>query len=137
MTIRPSKVRPGEKREPRVVQLMPELTERILAEGANQPGPNVFPDIKNLHRYFNRILHAAHLEKVNALREKLTAHSFRHTYGSLFAGVLPNSFLLQRALGDKDGRSTERYVHLTLQPHMVDLSNLIVGNRRDEPRKNT
>lgn len=97
----------------------------MIADAVNQPGPHVFREIKNLHRYFNRILKAAELEKVDALGEKLTAHSFRHTYGNLLATVLPNAFMLQRALGHKDGRSTDRYIHSEPADHFVDVRNVL------------
>lgn len=104
---------------------MPELTERVIAEADRQSGPHVFPEIKNLHRYFNRILNAAQMEKVNALGEKLTAHSFCHTYGSLLAEVLPNGFMLLRALGHKDGRSTDRYIHAKPAVYVIDLAEVL------------
>jgi len=51
--------------------------------------------------------------KYDALGEKLTVHSFRHTYATLMAEAGIDQFALKNVLGHAQLSTTDRYVHPT------------------------
>lgn len=115
VNLRSCKKKPGVKRNDatpyRVVPFVLDLVKKVAEQ---TPGPHVFSKfpIKN---YFDRILKLAGLDKVDELGEKLTAHSFRHTYGTIQAEAGVEAFVLQNLMRHKDPRMTARYTQRALK----------------------
>lgn len=109
VTIRSAKVRPGSRSKVSRIQVAPEVLERVRDAADRNHGVHVFPPM-TLHCTFNRILGKAGLASVDELGEKLTAHSFRHTFGTMLAEQGANAFVIQNALRHADPRMTSRYV---------------------------
>lgn len=64
--------------------------------------------------------------KVDKLKEKLTAHSFRHTYGTMLAEAGASAFIIQAILRHADPRMTARYLaHARPQVEVVDVSEFL------------
>jgi integrase len=67
-----------------------------------------------LNHLFDRILEKAGIPKLNALGQKLTAHSFRHTFATIFhQHVQGDLSLLRRAMGHTQISTTMIYDHYT------------------------
>ena len=65
-----------------------------------------------LAHLFDRILVRAGIQKFNALGKKLTTHSFRHTFATLFHQAVQGVIaLLRRALGHTQVTTTTMYDH--------------------------
>ena len=72
---------------------------------------------------FNHILREAGIEKINTLGEKLTAHSFRHTYATiLHRKVQGDLSILQRALGHSQITTTMIYDHFEGDAEVIDIT---------------
>lgn len=114
ITIRTAKCKPGSRSEIRTVSICPELCAALKAQMDLTPGPHVFPRYcsARLSRTFSKVLARAGIPKINALDERATLHSFRHTYGTLAAEAVGNNqFLVQQMLGHKQISTTARYCH--------------------------
>ena len=75
---------------------------------------HVFPPTLNLPRDFNAIIKAAGIAKLDNPGHRVTAQSFRHTYGSRSAQMVgQNAFILKDALEQRKLSSTKRYAHHT------------------------
>ena len=77
-------------------------------------GEFVFPPMNNFPRTFNAIIEKAGIQKLDMLGQRVTAHSFRHYYGTRMAQMVgQNAFVVKAALGHSKISTTERYVHHT------------------------
>ena len=56
VTIRSAKVIAGRRGIVRELRISDEMMEMVCEAGRKNPSKHVFPEIKNLHRYFDRIL---------------------------------------------------------------------------------
>ena len=116
--LRPAKQREGREKVAPKVRLIPLpawVIEPLREHMARTKGPHVFPAIVNsVSRNFDLICQKAGIPKFDALKQKVTAHSFRHTYATLLSELLGNNpFMLKEALGHKRITTTERYCHPT------------------------
>ena len=96
----------------RAIPVHREMCSRILEE-APEDSAHAFrrPGIGMSH-LFDCILAEARIPKKNALGEKLTAHSFRHTFATLFHQAVQGDLaLLRRALGHTQITTTQIYDH--------------------------
>lgn len=100
------------------LEVVPVVLDMVKKMAERTPGPHVFGKFP-LNNYFNRILAKAGLTKTDALGEKLTAHSFRHTYGTLQAEAGVNAFVLQNLMRHTDPRTTARYTQRALKGAVV------------------
>lgn len=96
------------------IEVVPAVLALVKQVADKTPGPHVFGGFP-LKNYFDRILKLAGLTKVDVLGEKLTAHSFRHTYGTIQAESGVNSFVLQNLMRHTDPRMTSRYTQRALK----------------------
>jgi len=128
ITIRCSKQLPNQKDRKRSLKV-PQVLVGLLSEISRRtPGDFIFPPIKDLCRRFDRVLKAAGIEKTDALGQKLTAHSFRHTYATFMAeAVGHNPFVLKQVLGHSQISTTDRYCHPTASVPVIDISPFIAG----------
>lgn len=98
--LRSAKMSEGHRSSSRRVKADDQLLALLASQCESTKGNFVFPALPNLFRYFNRVLQAADISKIDDLGEKLTAHSFRHTYATLMAQkVQGDPLALQHALG--------------------------------------
>ena len=117
----------------RLIPLPQWATEPLRNQINCTPGMFVFKPMINAFKKFDRILKLAGIEKFNGLGEKLTGHSFRHTYATLMADAVGhNSFLLKAILGHERISTTERYCHPTAPT--IELS--VSGFEQGEPEFN-
>ena len=96
----------------RAIPVHREMCSRILEE-APEDSIHAFrcPGIGMSH-LFDGILAEARIPKKNALGEKLTAHSFRHTFATLFHQAAQGDLsLLRGALGHTQITTTQIYDH--------------------------
>jgi len=130
VTIRTAKQKPGARSaEPRMVYVPCETLDALRRQAAQTFGPHVFSPIHNAARDFQRCLRRAGVVRLNALCERATLHSFRHTYATRAAqAVGQNQFLLQAILGHRQIGTTAQYCHPTAPPILVDLGFLRNGN---------
>lgn len=125
VTIRSAKVRHGRRGTVRVVPVPEELMEELVQLGRETPGPHVFPPMINLFRTFDRIIKKAGIAKLDELKRKVTAHSFRHTYATLAAQMVGgNPFLVKQILGHTQITTTDRYCHVQAPAIVIDLAAL-------------
>lgn len=141
-TIRSAKLKPGQKPKTRVVAIPQDLMERTLELAGRTPGPFVFASNVSLGKLFDRILIRAGLAteikikegdrvkrrvvKTDELGRKVTAHSFRHTFGTLAAEALGgNPFLLKEAMGHAKIEMSAHYCHAAVPAMVVDMSELV------------
>lgn len=54
-----------------------------------------------------------HWKAIGCLRKELTIHSFRAGYATMLHNVTKDPLLVARAMGHRDIRSTDRYIHIT------------------------
>ena len=129
LTLRTAKQRKGMSTtlpKARIMKIPDHVAALLDRQMATTEGAHVFPRLLNVPRDLNEILTKAGIPKVDALGMKITAHSFRHTFGSMMAEVLQNNaFLLKEAMGHKKLCSTERYVNISAP--MLELSLPHVG----------
>jgi integrase len=121
--IRNAKVRTGQKIRLRQICIPADLMEDVLKLAAKNPGQHVFHRNSNLHALFDRICRKAGIPKVDELGRKVTAHSFRHTYGTkLSEAVDGNQFVLKQTLGHSRISTTDRYVHALATNLVIDIT---------------
>jgi integrase len=119
--IRGAKLKAGERQKISRIPVDVGLLEMCL-ERAPEAGPHVFSPM-HIAQLFDNILDRAQeiqksngveesewLQKVDVLGEKLTAHSFRHTFGTLLAESGASAFVIQNILRHADPRMTSRYL---------------------------
>jgi integrase len=94
----------------------------MVAKG--NPGVHAFSPM-TLHCVFNRILAKAGISPVDELGEKLTAHSFRHTFGTMLAEQGANAFVIQNALRHADPKMTSRYVERATMATEINVSEFL------------
>jgi integrase len=127
--IRSAKSRGQVQLRRRIHRVGAELLDRLVAQADATPGPHVFraPSI-GLNHVFDRVIAAAGIEKVNALGEKVTAHSFRHTFATLFHQAVGGDLaLLRRALGHTQITTTQRYDHYEGPGVVIEVSDFLPG----------
>ena len=122
--IRTAKLR-GNEEKTRIFRL-PEFLTQMIAEHARQiPGPHAFPPMGNLARVFNKTVKRAGIQKLTH-RGRITAHCFRHTYGSYVAeAVGQNPFIVMQALGHSNMTTTKRYCHPESPVVNLDLDRIL------------
>lgn len=124
VTIRSAKVRLGGRVKITRIQVPPEVLERVQTVAKGNPGAHVFSPM-TLHCVFNRILAKAKISPVDELGEKLTAHSFRHTFGTMLAEQGANAFVIQNALRHADLKMTSRYVERATMATEINVSEFL------------
>lgn len=98
----------------RVIPLPDWVIEPLKWQMARSKTAFVFKRLFAACRQFDDILKKAGIPKYDALGQKLTGHSFRHTYATLMAEMVGhNAFALKAALGHTRISTTERYCHPT------------------------
>jgi integrase len=129
VTIRTSKCRPGSRSEIRHVPVSEELLALLKEQMEQTPGPHVFPRSTLLWRPFLKALKRAGIPQMNELGEKLSLHSFRHTFGTKAAQFVGgNQFLVQKMLGHKQITTTARYCH-PQAPYLTALEEPLLRGR--------
>ena len=126
LTLRAAKQRRGARQKVRKVQVDDITLDALRKEVAETPENWVFafrPGNK-LARDFDATLKRAGIEKLSVLGEKLTLHSFRHTYATFIGEALgANPFLVQAALGHSQISTSAHYCHITA-PKIVPIEAL-------------
>jgi integrase len=125
ITIRTAKRQAGKARKSRVVPVPAILLDLLRGQIQTHPGETVFQPQSNLARGFDAILARAGIAKRNALGEKLTAHSFRHTHATLLSAQGESQFAVQSALGHSQIATTARYVHAHGAQLQLDLAAIL------------
>ena len=130
--LRGAKRHAGSPIRKRLMPVPPSLVRVLADQMENDDRRTVFAPmaVGDLAKVFDQILRAAEIEKVNALGEKMTSHSFRHTYATmLHKAVLGDLAVLQRALGHTQISTTMIYDHyegeavvIDIQPYLGDPS---------------
>ena len=114
VAIRSAKQRDVSVQKIRKVQVDEATLELLRMEvlATSESWPCAFRATTNLARDFDATLVRAGIEKVNGLGQKLTLHSFRHTYATFIGEALgANPFLVQSALGHSQITTSARYCH--------------------------
>ena len=75
----------------------------------------VFTKQHNLRRDFREALAAAKIKRIDAVGRRIWLHSFRHTYCTLLAQQVPNTWLLKEILGHSKISTTEKYTHVSAE----------------------
>lgn len=98
----------------RVIPLPEWVIEPLKSQMKRSKTAFVFKRLFAACRQFDDVLKKAGIPKYDALGQKLTGHSFRHTYATLMAEMVGhNAFALKAALGHNRISTTERYCHPT------------------------
>jgi len=116
ITLRTAKQKAGQApASPRTVKVPQETLDACKRQAADTLGVHVFaPGNANLARQFKALLRRAGVPRIDALEQKATLHSWRHTYATRIAQIVgQNPFLLQRALGHSQIGTTAQYCHPT------------------------
>ncbi|MFC1601904.1 tyrosine-type recombinase/integrase, partial [Candidatus Sumerlaeota bacterium] len=122
-TIRTAKQGRGRFGPERRIPVPEPLMELILQVAESARGPHVFPRMDGLAKPFNAILKRAGIERIDPLGQKLTAHSFRHTYATMMAEAVGNNpFILKKILGHTQISTTEQYCHNAAPAVVIDIS---------------
>ena len=137
-TLQPERTKAGGKTGVRRIHLSPPalslLQARLAASEVNRRGiksPYVFPAARGsghavgLRKVFLDVCAAASLEGVRI-------HDLRHSFASFALADGASLFLIGKALGHANARTTERYAHLSGDP-LADLA-AAVGARLASPR---
>ncbi|NQU43090.1 site-specific integrase [bacterium] len=108
VTIRSAKERGNAVGRASVISVPRPLLEMVLE--AAPVGPYAFaPFAQTIAQAFDRLLLHAQIPKIDHLGDRLTAHSLRHTFGTLLAAAGHNSFVIQNLMRHKDPRMTAYY----------------------------
>ena len=116
MSLRTAKMRRNTSSHPktRLISLPEWVIQPLERQMNSTEGEFVFTQMINSFRVFNRILKQAGIPKLDPLGQKVTAHSFRHTYATFMAeSIGHNAFVLKSILGHERISTTERYCHPT------------------------
>jgi len=108
----------------RPAELVPKpLLEAVLAR-APETGPYAFRAMGGaICQDFDRILRKTEIAKVDELGEKITAHSFRHTFGTMMAERGTQSAILRDLMRHADSRMTDRYTERAVATSaVIDIS---------------
>lgn len=90
-------------------------------------GPYLFREM-DMAQDFDRILKKAKISKIDERGEKLTAHSFRHTYGTMLAEAGASAYIIQNILRHADPRMTSKYLaHATAKIEIIDIDQYLPG----------
>jgi integrase len=122
--LRGAKQKVGQKDVVRLIEVPAELMRDLAVFARKVEGPFVFPRRNSgLKNTFDRILKKAGIEKLDVLGQKLTAHSFRHTYATLMAQAVGNNpFILKQARGHSQISTTDRYCHSQAPAVVIDIA---------------
>lgn len=121
-----AKILPGSKPTLRKIRIQSALIQMIGRVARSHSLRTVFKTIPALARVFNRIIAEAKIEKLDELKRKVTAHSFRHTFATLMAeSVGHNPFIIKQILGHSNITTTDRYCHPTSEARIIDLADLL------------
>lgn len=130
--IRSAKLRRGSRSKSTTLRLSAEVLAAVKKMAEKTPGAHVFFPL-TLNCVFNRILKKAGITQVDELGEKLTAHSFRHTFGTMLAEQGANAFVIQNILRHSDPKMTSRYVERATQTSVIDVSKYLGGQEKEDP----
>lgn len=136
--VRNAKIKPlMEKNTFRMAAIPPTLMEDLRYVASLSDVPYVFPERGNsLAASFNGVIERAGIAKIDELRRKVTAHSFRHTFcENLAARVGNNPFVVMGAMGHSNITSTQIYCHGATQ--LIDLEALFATRPPREQEKAT
>jgi integrase len=128
VTIRSAKVHRGRRGKVTKIQIAKPVMDAVLEVAEKTPGVHVFPPYQ-IWKAFNAIAKLAGLSKLDELGEKLTAHSFRHTFGTILAEQGANAFIIQNVMRHSDPRMTSRYTERAKAPMVIDVSEFL--NQQD------
>lgn len=156
--IRSAKIKPGQKKTTRLIQIPKELMERVVAQAAQVKGSHVFHVNQSLAKLFDRICVRAGIateeiverrdrmgnvtrkvviRKTDELGRKVTAHSFRHTYASMMARrVSYNPHVLKSIMGHHQLSTLDRYVHARSTAEVVKVAEFLTPRPRLKARGN-
>lgn len=128
--LRGAKQKVGQKQVVRMIKIPDDLMEELVAHARTIEGPFLFPRRNSsLKNTFDRILKQAGIEKIDVLGQKLTAHSFRHTYATLMAQAVGNNpFILKQALGHSQITTTDRYCHVQAPEFVIEVAAYTAGS---------
>lgn len=121
VTIRSAKVRKGSRSRITRLQVAKPVIETVLTQAKKLPGSHPFPPM-TLNHVFNKILAKAGIPQIDELGEKLTAHSFRHTFGTMLAEQGANAFIIQNVMRHANPSMTSRYTERATAPTLIDVS---------------
>ena len=122
VTIRTAKQGRGQFGPKRVVPIPEPLIGPLLQTARSTPGQHVFPRMSSLAKSFDAVLKAVGIKKVDPLGQKVTAHSFRHTYATMMAEAVGNNpFVLKQILGRTQITTTQQYCHNTAPAVVIDI----------------
>lgn len=125
VTIRSAKVHGGRRGKVIRMKVMRPIIEAVLSVAKKTPGPHVFPSY-DLGHAFDDILALAQIPKIDELGEKLTSHSFRHTFGTMLAEKGANAFVVQNVLRHADPKQTARYTERATTAEVINLTEFII-----------
>lgn len=131
VTIRSANVHRGNRGKVTRIQVARPVMDAVLQVAEKTPGPHVFPPYQ-IWKAFNAIAKLAGLPKLDELGEKLTAHSFRHTFGTILAEQGANAFIIQNVMRHSDPRMTSRYTERAKAPTVIDVSEFLNLKERKE-----
>lgn len=124
VTIRSAKVHQGRRGKVTNIQIAKPVMDAVMKIAESTAGPHVFPPYQ-IWKAFNAIIKLAGLEKLDELGEKLTAHSFRHTFGTILAEQGANAFIIQNVMRHSDPRMTSRYTERAKAPTVIDVAEFL------------
>lgn len=130
--IRSAKQEPGRRGKSALIKVALPLLKRVMTEAKNVRGEFVFPPAPDLMHIFDKILDRAGLEKIDTLGEKLTSHSFRHTFGVLRAESGDNAFVIQNVMRHMDPSQTSRYLERAESGTVIDISPYLIEEVSEE-----
>lgn len=137
VTIRSAKVHPGRRSKVSRVNVSHEVLALVAAAADKCPTEHVFAPM-TLHCVFGKILKRAKIAQVDELGEKLTAHSFRHTFGTLLAEQGVNAFVIQNLMRHADMKMTSRYAErATAGASVIDVGELLTDLKKAAPVADT
>jgi len=107
VTIRSAKIKAGGRGRVSRIEVEPALLRNILDEAPD--GSYAFPVMQPISRIFNEIAERAKIVRVDELGQKLTSHSFRHSFGTMLAERGDNAFIIQNLMRHASPAMTSRY----------------------------
>ncbi len=125
VVVRQSKQRAGSRPKIREVKIPEDVMQLVVEASKKVEGPHVFEPVIRISRVFDTICENAGIPKVDALKRKVTCHSFRHTYATQMADAVGgNAFALKEIMGHSTIVMTAQYCHPTAPAVVIDLSTL-------------
>ena len=133
VTIRSAKQQPGQRGISTRVKVAKPLLEKVDSMAEAAPGPHVFSALPGLAHIFDKICMRAGIQKIDSLGQKLTAHSFRHTFGTMLAEQGASGFIIQNVMRHKDPKQTARYLERAATTAVIDISPFMIQRVKTDP----